>query len=297
MIDKIFVYEKILPLIEEKGRMIDVLLIQNLFENKEQEIIDELRKYQNEDLGFGNALEPDLRMPNSSVVATNIAVSILDEIKDVSLKEPILKDIVTYYESIYNEELGRFLMTTKEVDNYPHAVWWNYADLEKNFPFGNPDPEVIGFLYQNRKYVQKLSLNHLINKVITYIRSDEFIQGGMHSLMSVISFNNRVDKDVQNLIHERIHDVVDFEITNGLGKWDEYGLEPYKIYLMDRHFTENHQKELEENLSFNKKKVESLTVQPNWKWYQYEEEFDKIKSDWTGYLYFSLIKALRHHRG
>jgi hypothetical protein len=296
MINKEFIYDKVLPYIKNECRYLDYLLIQNLFENKEKDIVEELKKYQNEDKGFGNALEPDVRMPHSSVVATDIAISILSELKDKTLKEDMIKDIVEYYENVYNPEKDRFLMVSKEVDDYPRAIWWNYKDLEKNFPFGNPDPEVIGFLYENRKYVKKLDLNHLINKVVNFIKSDAFMDSGMHALMSVLSFHGKVDKDVQNLIHDRIHLLVDKEINAGLGKWGEYSLEPYKIYVIDRHFTENHLTSLNENLDYNLQKVKELSIMPNWNWHQFEEEFEKAKFDWVGYLYYQVIKALRLHR-
>jgi hypothetical protein len=35
-------------------------------------IIEELKKYQNDDSGFGNGLEPDFRQPLSSPMATSI---------------------------------------------------------------------------------------------------------------------------------------------------------------------------------------------------------------------------------
>lgn len=296
MINKEFVYNNVLPIIKEKGRIIDVLLIQNLFENKELEIIEELRKYQNSDKGLGNALEPDVRMPKSSILATNMGVSILNEIKDVKLKEELCKEFVEYYEKSYNKDKERFMMVSKEVDDYPHAIWWNYKDIDKNFPFGNPDPEVIGFLYENRKYLKELNLNHLINKVISFVRSDQFFDSGMHTLMSVISFHNRVDKDVQNLIHDRIHLLVDKEIKAGIGKWQEYTLEPYKIYVLNRHFTEDYEGILNENLQHILQLVKTLSVEPTWKWYQFDDVFEEIKWDWIGYLYFNMIKALRYHR-
>lgn len=296
MIDKVFVYENVLPLIKEKGRKIDVLLIQNLFENKEIEIIEELRNYQNTDLGLGNALEPDVRMPFSSVVATDMGVSILDEIVNTELKESFIKDLVTYYESVYSKEKDRFLMVTKEVDDYPHAVWWNHIDLEKNFPFGNPDPEIIGFLFQNRKYVKTLDVNSLINRVVTFVRSEAFLKSSMHTLLSVLSFYNKVDDDIKNLIHDQIHLLVDKELQSGLGNWKEYSLEPYKVYLLNTHFTNKHQDILKENLQYNLDKVLKLDILPTWEWYQFNDVFEEIKYDWVGYIYYSLIKALRYER-
>lgn len=183
MIDKKFIYDEVLPLVKTKGRMIDYYLIQSLFENKDEEIIDELTKFQNLDGGMGNALEADIRMPQSNVASTNSAVHYLDAIKNPALKDSIIQKMISYYEDSYNTERERFIMVPKEVDDYPHAIWWNYKDIEKNFPFGNPDPEVIGFLYENRKYLKKLNYNKLINKVVDYINSEEFLDGGMHTLL------------------------------------------------------------------------------------------------------------------
>ena len=40
MIKKSFVYEKVIPLIQEKGKQIDVLLLRSLFEDVEKEILE-----------------------------------------------------------------------------------------------------------------------------------------------------------------------------------------------------------------------------------------------------------------
>jgi len=296
MINREFVYGNVLPLIREKGRMIDYYLVKSLFENVDDELIIELKKYQNKDLGFGNALEPDVRMPNSSVVATNIAISVLGQIKDLKRKDELIKEIVSFFEDVYDLEDKRFYMVSKEVDDYPRAVWWNYGDLKKNFPFGNPDPEVIGFLYHNRKHMSKLDINKLINQVVDYVLNGTFNDDGMHSLFSVLKFNKLVDKDVQNLIHDKIHQVVEQELEKSKDNWDGYSLEPYKVYVTDRHFVADFNEQLQENLRQKLVKVQNLEVMPNWKWYQFDDVFEKAKYDWIGYMYFEIIKALRLHR-
>lgn len=296
MISKEFVYDRILPLVQEKSRMIDFYLIKSLFENQDDNIIAELKKYQNKDFGFGNGLEPDVQMPNSSVVATNMAIKALDFIYNPEKKTEMVKDIISYYENVYNIKDNRFYMVDENVDNYPHAVWWNYADTKKNFPFGNPDPEVIGFLFENRKFLTKLNFSKLINDVVDFIMSKQFLVSGMHTLMSVIEFYKRVDDDVKNLIHDRIHVLVKKEIDAGIGKWEEYALEPYKIYIQEPHFINTHLEELGLNLKQVMDKVTALNVEPNWQWYQYEKEFEEVKHQWTGHIYFEMILALRMHR-
>lgn len=296
MINKAFVYEKVIPLIQEKGKHIDVLLLQSLFEDKQKEIVAELRHYQNDDFGLGHALEPDIRMPNSSIAATNHGVVIVDLIKDESVKEKLIEELVQYYESVYDEKLERFVMVSKHVEDYPHAIWWTFKDVLKEFPFGNPDPEVIGFLYQNRKHLKKLNINRLINSVIDYVKTETFKENGMHHILSVARFYNRVDKDVQNLIKDRLIEVIDYEIEKNLTKWDEYAFEPYKVYIIAPDLCVNQMINLNNNLKLLLGKVSDLSVSIPWKWYRDMEVFEEVKNDWLGYVYFNMIKALRLHR-
>jgi hypothetical protein len=297
MISKKYILDTVLPYIKKESTLLSYHLVYSLFENRDQEIIDALKAYQNEDGGFGNGLEPDIQMPHSSVAATNIAIKALEFVKDDSIKQSMIKDIVRYCETVYDEKKGRFFMCTKEVNEYPHAIWWNFEDIEaeKSFPFGNPDPEVIGFLYENRKYLTKLNFSTLINKVVQFVLSDQFMDAGMHSLMSVILFYKRVDDDVKNLIHDRIHQLVRKELNESVGKWDEYGLEPYKIYILEPHFVNTHLELLGENLTQIIQKISTLSVTPNWNWHQYQETFEKVKKDWVGLMYFDMIWSLRLH--
>ena len=165
MIENTYIRERILPLIKEDGRMIDYYLVKGLLENTDKDIINELMKYQNKDFGFGKSLEPDVRLPDSSVVCTNMAVQIIDQIREQSLTEKLREKIVAYYESVYIEELGRWRMVDEKVDSYPRAIWWNYESVD-SFTYGNPNPEIIGFLYQNMKYLKKININKELKKKV-----------------------------------------------------------------------------------------------------------------------------------
>jgi len=235
-------------------------------------------------------------MPDSSIIATAAAVKVLHEVRNKEYKLPLVKQIVEYYESQYNEKRKGFYMTTKEVNNYPRAIWWNFEDVEKNFPFGNPDPEVIGFLYKYREYVKDLNVSKLINEVVKFVNSDAFMDSGMHTLMSTLYFYKRVDKDVRNLVHDRLHELASKEIENALGKWEEYGLEPYKVYQIAPHFVNTHLEELGRNLQIKLSEVNQLEIGPNWQWYQFDEVFEEVKHDWTGHIYFEILKAFRRHK-
>ena len=61
--------------ITTNARPLDKALFEFEFNNgSPQTVLDILKTYQNDDGGFGNALESDLRMNESSVLATTVAL-------------------------------------------------------------------------------------------------------------------------------------------------------------------------------------------------------------------------------
>lgn len=284
--------KNILTNIWDHGRRLDYYLVLSFLEDTDQEILFELQKYQNEDGGFGHGLEPDIRMPFSSVAATDIAIFALDFVKDHDLKEQMIEQIVHYYEENFDYSVKAWKMVPPMVDEFPRAVWWNYENVD-GFTYGNPNPEIIGFLYQNRKYLTKIDIISQMNKVIDYI-NDQFVkEATMHSIQSVLQFYKRVDKDVKNLIKAKLQRVIDAELEKTNGNWDEYSFEPYLVASIDKLLLSNHLEQLESNLHFNLQKLNSGLIEPTWNWYQYEDVFEEVRHEWSGYLTLKVVQALR----
>ncbi|MBI9009897.1 MAG: hypothetical protein JEZ05_07685 [Tenericutes bacterium] len=275
--------------IEENGRMIDYYSLVNLFDYKQSDLMEELKKYQNPDGGFGHGLEPDTMLPSSSVVCTNEAIHFLNEIEDSKIKENVIRDIVKFFESKYIKEIEGWELVPKDVDNYPHAIWWDYSKV-KDFTYGNPNPQIIGFLYNNSHFIKKLDINYLIAKVIKYIETDFLKESSKHNLLSCLIFYTYMPQDIQDKIHDILQKAVSKELK--VTKWEEYSLQPYEILLIDPIFLEKHLPLLEENIEYCFEKLSLGLIQPNWQWHQYEEDFNRIKSHWAGRLTFNVIKAI-----
>jgi hypothetical protein len=84
-------------------------------------VISALVAYQNEDGGFGNALEADLRGRASQPVPLEHALEILDEIG--RFEEPLVKAACDWLASVTTEEGGVPFVLPTVVDG-PHAPWW-----------------------------------------------------------------------------------------------------------------------------------------------------------------------------
>lgn len=89
-----------------------------------QAVLSALRAYQNEDGGFGNALEPDIRCPDSQPVPTQHALEILDTI---GFDERLAHQISDYLLTI-TTEAGGVPFVLPSVRSYPHAPWWTTDD-------------------------------------------------------------------------------------------------------------------------------------------------------------------------
>lgn len=276
-------------------RPLDQELIKSFTSTNNAEIIHELRQFQNKDFGFGNGLEADIQLPQSNIASTCIAINILEDIRDLDLKIQLNQEIVSYLEYVYDEKEECFHMVPKEIEDYPHAIWWNYDTLD-SFTWGNPNPEVIGFLYQNRQYIKNIDINHLINKTISYIKGPFKKEVSMHSILSVLRFYKRCDSDIKNLIKDELNIIVSNIVEYDKSKWGNYVLEPYKIAIIDNSFLATKQDVLHENLDIIYEKILQELPFPSWQWFQYEDVFEKVKKDWVGLLTYSHIKALRINR-
>jgi hypothetical protein len=104
-------------------------------------VLAALRAYQNEDGGFGHALEPDLRGPSSQPVPLEHALRILDAID--AFEPELVGSSVDWLASVTTPEGGvPFVLPT--VNEAPHAPWWvptGEASL-------NPTAGIVGLLHK-----------------------------------------------------------------------------------------------------------------------------------------------------
>lgn len=102
-----------------------------------------LLAYQNDDGGFGNALEPDIRCPQSQPVATQHGLEFLDEI---GFDPEIAQRACDYLTLITTDDGGVPWLMPSALD-YPRAWWWQ---TEPNPPASlNPTAAIVGVLCKN----------------------------------------------------------------------------------------------------------------------------------------------------
>ncbi|GGH15792.1 hypothetical protein [Paenibacillus segetis] len=135
---RIFIYSN--------ARLLERLCFAYHFENGSKEaVLMALRAYQNSDGGFGNALEADMRCPQSQPVTTEMALGIMDEIECFDVE--IMNGVIAYLQSITLPG-GGLPRATTAVNAYPHAPWWTTE--RDDIPSINPTGIIIGALLRQK---------------------------------------------------------------------------------------------------------------------------------------------------
>ena len=263
--------------------------------------INALRKYQNPDGGFGKGLEPDFLLPDSSSLATSLAFQFLSEIPDIETSD-LVKKAVRYLETTFNKSRNGWFALPKEVNNYPHAVWWNWDIKTRQTVidqcWGNPSAELIGYLWKYRKHISTLDVDSLVEYAIQYwVTKSDF--PSEHEVYSYIWLYKCLPSEKAKVLEEKLIEATKKLVTYDVEKWKTYTPQPIHFANSPDFFLyETVKKGIDSNLDYLINTVNENGVwSPNWTWRQYDSEWEKSKIKWQGILTIRNLKILRNYGG
>lgn len=128
------------------ARLLERHLFAYLYRSGPKEpVLTALRAYQNADGGFGNALEPDKRCPESQPIDVETALYVLDRID--AFDDPMVGRTCDFLETITTPD-GGVPFSLPSVNRYPHAPWW---EIGENPPASiNPTASIVSLLIKHR---------------------------------------------------------------------------------------------------------------------------------------------------
>ncbi|AEY66544.1 hypothetical protein [Clostridium sp. BNL1100] len=143
-------YKEIKSWMYRNARPLELAIWQFYFENGSKEaVLSALEIYQNDDGGFGHALEADSWNPNSSPYTTLKAINILKEVGFNDKHHPIVRGIFKFLESnAYCSENGWYFNIPSN-DDYAHAPWWTYNMEANSFEGIGLTAEIASFIFLN----------------------------------------------------------------------------------------------------------------------------------------------------
>jgi GNAT superfamily N-acetyltransferase len=119
-------FERAALFLREQARPLERALFAHTFEGATpDDALAELAKFANEDGGFGNGLEPDFLVPDSSALATSHALMTLREL-DQPASNPLVAGALAWLVDHFEPEIAAWRAVPPAVDDHPHANHWSW---------------------------------------------------------------------------------------------------------------------------------------------------------------------------
>lgn len=283
-------YQSAVEFLTTKARPLEKALFEFEFENgSRSRVLEELKKYQNEDGGFGNGLEPDFRCQASSALATTIGLQHMIRI-GADESEPMVQKAIQYALQTFDEDRMGWEIVPEEVETAPRAIWWNYGG---DWPWGNPSAEMTGLLHYYKGLVPENFLRKLTEHAITYI--NHFATNDHHEAQCLVKFINELPAEDAAKIAERVREIAQHSVTTDPEKWHDYCLLPLQIVSSPKSFLYEDFKELIPANIHHLLRTQAAdgSYKPTWDWGQFEDVWETAKQEWSGVLTLDHLKTLR----
>ncbi|MFT8311436.1 MAG: hypothetical protein ABF629_09740 [Sporolactobacillus sp.] len=270
------------------ARPLDLARWKYHFEDGTQEdVLNSLSVYQNQDGGFGHALEADSWNPNSTPIQTSTAMEILREINFDDRNHPLINGILKYLERGTDFKDGKWENTVLSNNDYPHAPWWHTDSDRVSRKEYNPTAIIAGFILE---YASKGSNLYLRGGNIAQELSNSFLQNPqleMHPLLCVTHMLRYIDKanlenqfDYSNLVDVLSRKITDL-IKKDVNSWNDYGCSP-SVFIKspESSFYKGNEDILDKELDYiiNTRNAEGIW-NITWNWNNYIKEF-AISENW-----------------
>lgn len=250
-------------------------------------VLSALSAYQNEDGGFGNALEADSWNPYSAPIQTVAAIEILEEINVNDNNNAIIQGIIKYLDSGADFENRRWKNAISSTNQYPHAPWWNTDSSSPSREEFNPTATLVGFIMQyadRESEIFRLAVS-IAKELIEIFLKDPRLE--MHPLKCIDAMIQSIYRaNMQNEfsyseLKEAAEAQMDFLIQRDSEQWDSYSCTPLKFIKSPMHPLYLRNKKLidkEFDYILNSRN-EDGTWDLNWRWNSFEREFT-ISENW-----------------
>ena len=292
-------YQRAKTFVMEQGRDLDRALLAYHFEaGSADDVLAALASFQNNDGGFGHGLEPDLRTPASSVIATTVAFQNFRSLR-VPADHPMVRRAIEYLLEAYDVSRQVWPIIPPEVEDAPHAPWWDYAGSEAGFGgfLINPRVEIVGYLHDFSGIVPSELLNTLTTAVFEHLESlpDEV---EMHDIICFVSLAETAS--LPQSYRERIWAKLAKAAEHGVARQPEqltgYVLKPlYLVSSPESPLAAGLADEVAMNLDFEiEQQGEDGTWSPSFSWGdQYPEAWQIARREWQARITLSTLRVLR----
>ena len=258
------------------------------------DIVTEMRKYQNPDGGLGGGFEPDVLLPLSAAIPTAEAIFQAYDYR-LDCRAPWFRMILSYFENTVQPIPKYWEDCPKEAMDYPHAPWWNYAPCTVFSP--NPCGAVASAMIRYGTESQRALGERIAEDCLTLLTSTDFC--GDHDSLNMMALVQQlcavgsplITDEVMSAMRRRIAENVCFDRS----KWNAYYFQPLDFVDSPHSLWYDDVKDgIEENIGFW---LDSITDEgvwmPNFSWGVDSDVSRQVTENWKGYITVKRARILR----
>ena len=283
------------------GRLLERALFTHHFETGGGDgVLTALAAYQNEDGGFGNGLEPDIRLPASSPLATTVALQILRDIGATS-KTVMVQQATAYLLDKYNPDGEAWLSVPPEVNKYPHAFWWTWPAIAGRHPelrfYANPHAEIVAHFWHFMELVPRQLLDKLTAVSITYLNQLANKETDRHSFSCYLYWlkSDNVPDAAKTAVYQKLAAALPHTVATDPTAWLGYDMQPIEVADSP---TAPFANELHEHIAANLDHLLSEqgvngAWSPVWDWSALDADaWAQARQEWQSVLTWRALKVL-----
>lgn len=260
-------------------------------------VLNALRGFRNDDGGFGHALEPDLRTPDSSVLCTSIALRILRSL-EISTEHAFVSGSIGYLLASLDREQCGWRIIPETAESSPRAPWWYQKGREGSFDaFSlNPTAEILGYLFDNREQVGQEVVSAVSDRVFRELGRPLELE--MHELLCCLRLfqTKHLPDKYRGQLLARLNQSIKGVVACDPKDWTGYSLRPLQVADAPQSpFVAGLRDAVADNLDYviaSQNADGSWT--PTWSWDDaFPEAWAKAKDEWSGVITLDNLLTLQ----
>ncbi|PYZ92265.1 hypothetical protein CR194_15620 [Salipaludibacillus keqinensis] len=287
-------FYKAVDFIMTYARPLDKKLFEYYFTNGSSiSVLNELSRFQNRDGGVGHGMEPDIRMPHSSPIATSIAMQYARKVGAL-WGHPFVKSSMNYFTSIY-ERWDHWPLTLPEMSDFPRADWWEHSQENSSTFQVNPGAEIIGYYYAYPQAIEAVYLNKWRETVFDFIEKNQRDME-FHNILCYLRLAGEMSEPHKSTLLNLLRPSVEHVVTREPKNWQGYCAKPLWLApTPDAPMYSLLEELVEINLDYEiAHQDKDGSWLPFWAWGQNRDLWlNEVKTEWQGYLTVQTLRSLQ----
>lgn len=260
------------------ARSLDLNIWKCLFLNgSAEDVANSLLHYQNQDGGFGNALDPDNWNSNSVPYACVYAIETLNLVQFYDMSHPVYKGIKKYLE---NSDMEHWIFTLPSNEEFPHAAFYNYSKTYNDVQSLGIQISLSAFVleYMENTAIYEHVLAHL-DSFIDRIFENDLGDMGPSSYIALVDTMQRQKISGYNYdeLQNRLNAIVNEQMQKEEEMWDSYGYRPSDfIKSSNSIFLNGNEEIVEKECDYLIRTIPQNDIWPvSWCWFENAQKYPK----------------------